>query len=87
MTWGFTQSPLSVFIFYTTLFFCKFDWPGEKYNNHYLNVYKENRDECRVCSWKIYRDGGKMRNPLTGKYEFNFTWNGMVINHYEHIYT
>ncbi|QHO17239.1 hypothetical protein HN51_032850 [Arachis hypogaea] len=65
----------SIIRFITTLFFCSFDWPGEKYNNHHLNVYEENRDACTFCSWKIYRDGGKMLNPQTGKYELNYTWN------------
>lgn len=66
----FSFTPSYVF-WQSTLFFCSFTWPGNP-NRHYIEVYKQKRDICHNCEWKINKTGGY----LWGKF---FPWNSVQI--------
>jgi hypothetical protein len=70
----FSFKPIVFPIKVATLFFCSFTWPQDP-SLHYLDVYDENKDTCRNCSWTINVDGGclngecrsfKKKYPING---------------------
>ncbi|XP_028772368.1 S-protein homolog 5-like [Neltuma alba] len=39
-----------------TLYFCSFWWPSISYAR-YFDIYKQERDQCSVCTWKVVEYG------------------------------
>ncbi|KAL2321964.1 hypothetical protein Fmac_026343 [Flemingia macrophylla] len=52
----FSFSFLTVTFIKRVLFFCSFYWPDQKYLHHF-DIYKQQRDSCTSCMWKIRKDG------------------------------
>ncbi|CAJ2670416.1 unnamed protein product [Trifolium pratense] len=55
-------------IFYTTLFFCSFTWPGNPHR-HYLDIYDDKHDNCNECVWHINLGGGCLNDHKCGPWK------------------
>ncbi|XP_050916728.1 S-protein homolog 2-like [Lathyrus oleraceus] len=70
-TYSFRFRPSLVPRIAEVLYFCSFSWKGSPYL-HYLDVYNQAKDHCKICSWKISKNGGC--NDFKG-YEVCEEWN------------
>ena len=59
--------------FGTTLFFCNFVWPADT-SSHYFDIYDEDRDVCKACTWRIYESGPCIDNNGRGRTQC-YPWN------------
>ena len=56
-----------------TLFFCNFWWSSNT-SSHYFNIYDQDRDWCKACTWHISESGVCLENDGLGRklcYSYN----------------
>ncbi|KAI4328653.1 hypothetical protein L6164_020989 [Bauhinia variegata] len=58
---------------YRTLYFCSFSWRDDP-SLHYVDIYYENRDDCSLCSYKIFRFGACRFDEKTGQIGSCLSW-------------
>ncbi|KAG7587277.1 Plant self-incompatibility S1 [Arabidopsis thaliana x Arabidopsis arenosa] len=64
----------------TTKFRCHFTWRGG--GDHWFTIFKDRRDHCDLCIWRVLGDGGKEKPMIRQRwwkdeeleYEGFFDW-------------
>ncbi|CAI0559513.1 unnamed protein product [Linum tenue] len=61
-------------IFFRTLFYCSFEWPGSG-GKHWTNIYNDWNMNCRDCKFVIKTYGPCEYDPATYQYDRCDSWN------------
>ncbi|CAI0559508.1 unnamed protein product [Linum tenue] len=63
-------------IFFTTLFYCSFEWPGSG-RVHWFDIYTWHRDyeRCSNCQWIVKESGPCFYDTATRMFDFCYQWN------------
>ncbi|CAI0559517.1 unnamed protein product [Linum tenue] len=64
-------------IFFRTLFYCSFEWPGSG-RKHWYDIYNDWLDHCKHCKFVVKNYGVCKYNNRTYLYDKCFSWQNEI---------